>query len=407
MLRQVTRTIRAAQIPSEVLDVIDVLVGAGHRAFVVGGAVRDVFRGAEPHDWDVATSARPETVQGLFPDVLPSGLAHGTVTVVRAGNPIEVTTFRSEGAYTDGRRPSSVEFHESIELDLSRRDFTFNAMAWSPHEGLVDPFDGLVDLERGHVRSVREAKVRFAEDGLRPLRAVRFATTLGFELEGSTEEAISHTLDVFRRVAVERWRVEFDKVVLHHRASAGLSLLRRTGLLGAMVPEALVAELPDVAGLSPELAQRIAALIARAEQPRQATVRLRLTATEADEVHALLSAPPLPPADATDGALRRWLAAVGVRRLESVLALREVLGLRAGALAPRLRALAAENPPLTVQDLALDGKEILAVLGVKPGRIMRDATNFLLDVVFDAPERNSPEALAEALRAWHAKRGNG
>ncbi|EAU62731.1 CCA tRNA nucleotidyltransferase, partial [Stigmatella aurantiaca] len=173
-----------ADIPRPILDVLHRLRELGFAAFLVGGCVRDILRGVAPKDFDVASSALPQEVQGAFKKVIPTGIQHGTVTVVIGGNHVEVTTFRSEGDYLDGRRPSSVTFERDITQDLSRRDFTINAMAYDPvGQVLVDPFGGMEDLQAHLIRCVRSPLERFSEDGLRPMRAVRFAAVLGFTLE--------------------------------------------------------------------------------------------------------------------------------------------------------------------------------------------------------------------------------
>src|SRR5205807_8276921 len=189
--------------------------GAGKQAYLAGGAVRDLLRIAQgekvtpPQDFDVATDALPEDVQRLFRRTAPTGIAHGTVTVLADDHKIEVTTFRGEGPYLDGRRPSSVTFLGDIEGDLARRDFTVNAMAWDPIAGeLRDPFGGVEDLRRCRLRAVGNALARFQEDGLRPLRAVRFACTLRLAIEPDTRRAISQALETFSRVAQERVRDE-------------------------------------------------------------------------------------------------------------------------------------------------------------------------------------------------------
>jgi tRNA nucleotidyltransferase (CCA-adding enzyme) len=165
-----------ADIPRPVLDVIARLHELGHAVYLVGGCVRDLVRVVPPKDFDVATSALPEEVQRAFRKVIPTGIQHGTVTVVQGGTHVEVTTFRSEGDYLDGRRPSSVAFERDIVKDLSRRDFTINAMAYNPLDReLVDPFGGQADLQAQLIRCVGSARERFSEDGLRPLRAVRFS----------------------------------------------------------------------------------------------------------------------------------------------------------------------------------------------------------------------------------------
>jgi tRNA nucleotidyltransferase (CCA-adding enzyme) len=232
----------AGTLPRPLLDVLRRLGDAGHRSWVVGGAVRDLLlhRPREATDFDVATPATPQEVTALFPKVVPTGVEHGTVTVVAGGLAVEVTTFRGEGAYVDGRRPESVTFHTDLEADLARRDFTMNAIAFDPLAGVTtDPFDGRGDLDRKLVRAVGDPVARFSEDGLRPMRAVRQAAQLGFEVDAPTREAIPATLDVFRKVSAERVRDELLKLLGAPQPSRGLELMRTTGLLGEVIPELL------------------------------------------------------------------------------------------------------------------------------------------------------------------------
>src|SRR5712671_5062535 len=211
-----TRLPDPALVPPAVLGVLRTLRGANKQGWLAGGAVRDLLRIAEgekltpPQDFDVATDARPEEVQRLFPRTVPTGIAHGTITVLAdEQHNVEVTTFRGEGPYLDGRRPGSVTFLGDIEGDLARRDFTVNAIAWDPLlDDLRDPFGGVGDLERRRLRAVGDPLARFREDGLRPLRAVRFAATLRLALDPPTRLAIPQALDVFARVAMERVREE-------------------------------------------------------------------------------------------------------------------------------------------------------------------------------------------------------
>src|SRR5438552_18665789 len=173
------------------MAVLRTLRAAGKQAWLAGGAVRDLLRGKPADDFDVATDALPEQVVKLFPRVVPTGMQHGTVTVLTAEHKVEVTTFRGEGPYLDGRRPSSVTFLGDIDGDLARRDFTVNAIAWDPIDGVLrDPFSGLGDLRRHRLRAVGDPLARFQEDGLRPLRAVRFACTLRLALDRSEERRV-------------------------------------------------------------------------------------------------------------------------------------------------------------------------------------------------------------------------
>src|SRR3989442_13073826 len=187
------------------MAVLRTLRAAGKQAWIAGGAVRDLLRGKAADEFDVASDALPEQVGTLSPRVVPTGMQHGTVTVLTAEHKVEVPTFRGEGPYLDGRRPSSVTFLGDIDGDLARRDFTVNAIAWDPIAGVLrDPFSGAEDLRRCPLRAVGDALARFREDGLRPLRAVRFASTLRLALEPGTRRAIPAALDVFSKVATER-----------------------------------------------------------------------------------------------------------------------------------------------------------------------------------------------------------
>ncbi len=227
-------------VPRAVLDLCERLRSQGKRAWIVGGCVRDLLRGREASDWDVATDARPKDLMRIFPHAIPTGIEHGTVTVVRDGHHYEVTTLRGEGTYSDGRRPDWVEYVDDITRDLARRDFTINAIALDPVDGrLLDPFGGTIDLDKGVLRAVGDPRQRFAEDGLRVLRAARFVATLELALDPETEDAIAPTLDTYRKVAAERVRDEWVKTMKARRPSGAFEVMRRTGILGVTCPEML------------------------------------------------------------------------------------------------------------------------------------------------------------------------
>lgn len=224
-------------VPDAVLAVIQRLRSAGHQAYVVGGGVRDCLAGRPPGDWDVATSAEPGEVAAVFERVHPTGVKYGTVTVTDFGRPVEVTTFRGEGPYRDGRRPSKVWFVNDIEADLARRDFTINAIAYDPISGvLVDPYDGLGDIRRKVVRAVGSPRDRFEEDRLRMMRAVRFATVFGYSLHPGTRDAIAELSHLVAAVAVERIAAELRKMLDAPQPSVGVELMRELGLAAAVVP---------------------------------------------------------------------------------------------------------------------------------------------------------------------------
>lgn len=214
----------------------------GFKAYLVGGAVRDMFMNKEASDWDVATNATPEQVISAFKKVIPTGIAHGTVTVHFMGEEIEVTTFRIEQGYSDGRHPDKVSYASDIEEDLSRRDFTMNAIAVSLKDGsIVDPFNGKADIKNKVIRSVGNPLERFNEDGLRPIRAIRFASQLGFEIETNTLQAISNekVLQKTSTISIERFRDELVKLLKSPKPSVGLKLLESTNIMKLFLPELL------------------------------------------------------------------------------------------------------------------------------------------------------------------------
>jgi tRNA nucleotidyltransferase (CCA-adding enzyme) len=402
----------SARVPAGVLEAVERLQAAGYEAYLVGGCVRDLVSGRVPHDWDVATQALPAEVQRLFAKVIPTGIAHGTVTVLVPGGQVEVTTYRVEAGYADGRRPDKVEFRRDLVEDLARRDFTINAMAFDPKAGeLRDPFHGLEDLSLRLVRCVGEAAARFGEDGLRPLRAVRFATVLDFQLESATEAAIPGALDVFAKVAEERVRDEFLKLLLAPAVARGLLLLQSSGLLAAAFPELEPAVKrgvgAEVASVPARPDVRLAALLADVASRDAVLKRLRLPARTSEEIATLLAHPLPKEAEAWgDGDIRRWAAALGPERVEEGVALARARGVGASPeLEARMERVLAAHPPLTVKALALKGQQVMQVLGVGPSPVVGEATRWLLAEVLETPERNTEEGLREALEAWAKARG--
>jgi tRNA nucleotidyltransferase (CCA-adding enzyme) len=224
-------------IPQEVGEILNRFAENGYEAYAVGGCVRDVILGRVPNDWDVTTSAHPEETIRLFADrrVLKTGLKHGTVTILSGNFPVEVTTFRVDGAYSDGRHPDSVSFTGKLEEDLARRDFTVNAMAYRPQTGLVDCFGGREDLNQKVIRCVGDPDKRYMEDGLRILRALRFASTLGFSLEKNTAESAVRNRRLIDKIAAERVRVEFVKLLCGRSAADNLRKCRE--VIAQFIPE--------------------------------------------------------------------------------------------------------------------------------------------------------------------------
>ena len=223
-------------LPEEVKVILHTLQGAGCEAYAVGGCIRDSLLGRTPDDWDITTSARPEETKALFGKTIDTGIQHGTVTVMRHGRGYEVTTYRVDGEYEDGRHPKEVTFTASLEKDLKRRDFTVNAMAYNEEDGLVDLFGGRQDLERKIIRCVGEANERFEEDALRIMRAVRFSAQLGFTIEERTKEAIRGHADRLRQVSAERIQMELTKLVTSPNPDF-LRIAWETGITAVVLPE--------------------------------------------------------------------------------------------------------------------------------------------------------------------------
>ena len=445
------------------LRALGAALGAEH-LFVVGGAVRDELLGRPHADWDLATDLLPEPVMakaraaGL--KVFPTGLQHGTVTVMIGAEPFEITTFRSDGDYRDGRRPDSVKLGVTLEEDLSRRDFTLNALAL-PLEALgapgwrsrlVDPHGGQRDLQAGFIRAVGDPLKRFHEDGLRPLRACRFAAQLGFAVDPATFAAIPSRLDVAAKVAVERVFQEMQKLLAGAHARRGMQLLADSGLMDLWMPELrptigcgqnrhhrfpVWEHTLGVLALAPrEPAQRWAALLHDAGKPPTRSeekgevhfygheaVSLQITGA----VLGRLKAPHdlvarvlalvkhhgvYPGPEWGDGACRRFLrhlqedglplAAWGAFRLADMLGKgfgEEPYRSDHAAIMARLEALEATKPPLSVKDLALDGRALMALADRPGGPWLGALQKRLLEAVLEDPGQNTPGILSRIAAA--------
>jgi tRNA nucleotidyltransferase (CCA-adding enzyme) len=392
-------------IPQYAKDVVRRLDFAGHAAYFVGGCVRDIFLGRLPNDFDIATEALPEQVTKLFPRVEPTGIKHGTVTVIHEGRPIEVTTFRSDGTYGDGRRPDEVTFGVTITEDLARRDFTMNAIAFSPYgEGggnYVDPFNGLRDIAAKRIRCVGNPVERFREDGLRIARAFRFAAQLGFYIDVDTLHAMQGELPMLGKVAVERRTAEFMKWLVAPRAfDAACVVSHIPGWLDALIGCSGLYLDEDFDELPPTEIVRLAYLFQswRDLDVRTQLRKMRLPSETIEKTAALVNLHGEARLCACDGYLvRRLLSNIRAAGLT----LRDVLdvtGLSAEFVA-FARAEDARNRPITLKDLAIDGSAITA-LGVQ-GREVGAALARCLTIVLSDPERNTREYLLEQVREHH------
>ena len=225
-------------IPNDVKTIMNTLMNNGYEAYIVGGSVRDAVIGkAFPKDYDITTNALPEEIIKIFYKTIPTGIKHGTITVMVNGDGYEVTTYRIDGEYLDNRRPSMVTFVSKLEDDLARRDFTINALAYNEEDGLIDYFGGIRDLDNKIIRAVGEPNKRFKEDALRMLRAIRFAASLDFDIEEKTMLAIKNNYNLISNVSNERIRDELCKMLVSNNTTKALKLLEETKLLQVILPE--------------------------------------------------------------------------------------------------------------------------------------------------------------------------
>ncbi|MCL2196963.1 MAG: HD domain-containing protein [Treponema sp.] len=445
-------------------EIASIFNNAGKEIYLVGGAVRDMLRGEKIHDWDLATDATPDEVTAIIQSnkgkVIPTGIKHGTVTVLYKKNSAEVTTFRTEADYSDGRRPDKVSYAKTIEEDLSRRDFTMNAIALRlPSGEVVDPFKGAKDIKAELIRCVGDASQRFSEDGLRPLRAVRFAAQLGYIIEQKTLDAIPDALSVCEKVSGERVRDEFEKIIASSLPSQGLRLMEDTGLMHLFLKELsdcrgveqkgfhqfdvldhslLACDFAASKNYSQEV--RLAALFHDIGKPpcrgideasgvitfyrhdevsaamcREIMERLRYPNAVTDKVCHLIKEHMFKyDDDWTDAAVRRFIARAGEENLEDMYSLRRcdtfAFTGKAGNFASvntfskRIDEVLAEGRAFSLKDLAVSGKDLMAI-GIPSGKMLGAVLKELLETVLDDPAQNNREKLLEIAKRVYNDRG--
>ena len=395
------------RVPDYVTRLLAVLSAGGHRGYLVGGCLRDLLLGKTPHDFDLTTDATPDEMLALFADlrVIPTGLAHGTVTVLSGGRPVEITTHRRDGAYTDSRHPDSVTFTRQLREDLSRRDFTVNAMAWSPETGLVDLFDGQKDLERGVIRAVGDPVLRFGEDALRILRCYRFAATLDFTVDGETARAARACREGLIHISAERIFAELQKLLVGKAAGKGLAGLFEADCLRYVffdtLPDLAVSD--RLALLPADPALRLAALLHERspEQVRGLCRRLRTPNAFADQAAGLLHAlgEPLPtdPYTARRFVCRHFICHKEALTLSAVLFGRDVTAAR-----DLCAAVLRDRTAIDLHRLAVNGLDLQQKAGVRPADTAKMLAA-LQDAVWRDPTQNKKEALLALAREIYAK----
>ena len=389
------------QLPYEVEWVIGKIRDAGYEAFAVGGCVRDTLLGRTPEDWDVTTSARPEAVKAIFERTVDTGLQHGTVTVLKNRKGYEVTTYRIDGEYHDGRHPDSVEFTPNLLEDLKRRDFTINAMAYSHETGIVDEFGGMEDLKAGIVRCVGRPEDRFTEDALRLLRALRFSAQLGFEIEESTYAAIKTIAPNLAKVSKERVQAELTKLLLSAHPERIL-LLKETGLSAQIVPgfDAVFATLfSKLSRLPAEKSLRWAGfLLCQREKQAEAVLKgLKMDNETIGNVSRMIEgAKETLPLEKP--AVRRAMSRYTPYQLEGALKLKELMGSPDAEEIRRLREeIIRDGDCVSLKDLAVKGRDLLEA-GVERGPMVGEILNHLFELVLLHPEKNDRELLLKEVR---------
>ena len=408
------------EIPADVRMILQVLTKAGYEAFTVGGCTRDSILGRVPKDWDITTSAMPEQVKGLFHRTIDTGIKHGTVTVMIGREGYEVTTYRIDGEYKDGRHPEKVVFTRSLKEDLQRRDFTINAMAYNPQEGLVDLFEGTEDIRRRRIRCVGDPRARFEEDALRMMRAVRFAAQLDFSIEENTAQAIRELSVTMARISAERVRMELEKLLLSPHPER-IETARKLGITAVVLPEfdALFAHSSEEAAY-PDAGNHTIAILQEAEEDkviRFSALMIYLDPSAADRVmkrlkfdnqtrnrvvslirfHAFSF-------DNTERDMRRFLYESGKDLFPDLARLRRAQ-ISAGSPADAGRAeqdllckeelyrkVIREKQCCSLDGLAVNGSDLIQA-GVKPGKKMGELLHALLNEVIDDESLNHKEIL--------------
>ncbi len=389
-------------LPVYIEEILEILYENGYEAYVVGGCVRDSLMGRTPQDYDVTTSARPADIMRIFPRTAPTGEKYGTVTVLTDCEPVEVTTFRTDGDYPDGRRPNEVTFTASIEADLSRRDLTVNAIGYSHRTGYVDPFGGREDIDKQILRTVGDPAERFSEDALRILRVFRFAAALGFPMELGTVSACARLMDTLEKVSAERITAELSKALMGAYPVRLLPLFEWGGLsfLGFRPPGRQIAW----NCLPADLSCRWAALLflCGREAPLVILKRLRLDNVTkrlaGTMVTALGQALPQTPV-----AIKHFFHTVSTTSVHNFMLTYEVVN---GASAERSIAvferIMERNEPWNVSMLDIGGDDLIG-MGIAEGQAVGEVLDILCCCVIERPEINEKEVLKMIATEYYGK----
>ena len=399
-----------ARLSKNAITAMERLEEAGYEAYIVGGSLRDILMDRNVHDFDITSSAKPEKVMEVFSDfkVIPTGLKHGTVTVLIEDEPVEITTFRSESGYSDGRHPDRVSFAKSVEDDLGRRDFTMNAMACRINGELVDLFDGQNDIANKLIRTVGDAKERFSEDALRMLRAIRFAGQLNFKIEEKTFDAIKELSPNIAKVSVERIAKELEKLLLSGNPEY-IALVYETGIFSVIAPEvAMLFENGEISASTKALSKasfpekkelyqiRLAIFLEGlgADKAAKLLKRLKLDNDTINTVKKLLELS-LREVENNETDMRRTVKEAGHKMMPLLLEMRRAKGLKDNK---ELYQTVIDNGYCTsISELNINGKDLMDA-GIPKGALIGSTLERLLELVIEKPELNTRESLLLEVR---------
>lgn len=416
------------EMPEAAEEIIARLKRRGYEAFAVGGCVRDSIMGRKPEDWDITTSALPWQVKEVFRRTIDTGIQHGTVTVMKGGIGYEVTTYRIDGEYRDGRHPSSVSFTENLKEDLRRRDFTINAMAYSHETGLVDEFGGLEDMAARRIRCVGDPMERFTEDALRILRAIRFSAQLDFAIEEKTLEAISLIAPNLAKVSRERVQTELTKLLLSPHPEK-IRQVYETGISPYVSPafHRLCMDGIRVSGRLPKKKHVRWAVFLKDASAAEAVEVLRDLKLDNDTINRVRTLNPWIncPVEPAQTKLRQVMSLMEPELFDDLLDIWEVLeepetcqgkgraqseicqGKSQGISAERreaVRRIRQRGDCVSLKELAVSGRDLMAA-GMKPGKAVGATLQYLLSQVLEEPEKNKKDVLL-ALAAEREKNCN-
>ena len=389
-------------IPKDVKYIIDTFYNNGYEAFMVGGCIRDILLNKTPMDYDIATSAPPEITEKLFKKTIPTGIEHGTITVLIDKNPYEVTTYRIEGKYSDNRKPDSVTFISDIKEDLARRDFTINAFAYNDREELLDYFSGNTDLNNKLIKCVGNPDKRFKEDALKMLRAVRFSAQLNFNIDEETFSAIKSNSPSIKNISKERIKVELSKTLLSNNAFSGLMKLSDSNLLKEILPYNLnINKSLDKVNL--DLSSRLSFMFLNLESSLIETIMRELTFDKAtmNKVIALTSSFEDIQFINSKADCKRLIIKVGKDNIFHLINLYEsITSTSISNIASLVQEILDSNEVLYIRDLSIKGNDLIKELGIAPGKILGELLNHLLNEVIDETVDNNYNSLITSAKSY-------